>query len=107
MKIYGIEQRTIALRIPDYKLINMLFKKVNAPLTGTSANISGRPSSGKIKEAISQFENKKHQPDLIVDFGNLPKSSPSTIIDLASPKMKILRQGAIKIKLKTHETQKK
>ena len=34
---------TIGLRIPEGKLINALLKELNRPLTGTSANISGKP----------------------------------------------------------------
>ncbi|MFH1462653.1 MAG: L-threonylcarbamoyladenylate synthase [bacterium] len=91
-KIYGIDKRTIALRIPKYKLINQLLEKVNCPLTGTSANISGKPASTKIKEVASQFKNQKFQPDLIINEGNLKPSKPSKVIDLTSSKPKILRK---------------
>ncbi len=66
-------------------------KKINKPLTGTSANISGQPTSHKIEEVLQQFKNQKYQPDLIVDAGNLPKSKPSKVIDLTGKKLKILR----------------
>jgi L-threonylcarbamoyladenylate synthase len=90
-KIYGVDRKTIGLRIPDYKLINILLEKTNKPLTGTSANISGKPGSTKIKEILKQFKNKKYQPDLTIDAGNLPKSKPSKIIDLTFSPHKILR----------------
>lgn len=98
-KIYGLIKKTIGLRIPQYKLVNALLKKLNLPLTGTSANISDWPASTKIKEVIKQFtlrrgpgqENQKRQPDLIIDAGNLPKSKPSTVIDLTQSPPKILR----------------
>jgi L-threonylcarbamoyladenylate synthase len=92
------KNKKIGLRIPDYKLINNIFKKINFPLSGTSANISGKAPSTKIKEIIKQFQNQKHQPDLIIEAGNLPKSQPSTIIDLTEKEFKILRQGEVKIK---------
>ena len=88
----------VGLRIPDYKLITDLFKKFNKPLTGTSANISGKSASIKIKEILKQFENQKNQPDLVIDAGNLRKSQPSTVIDLTNKKTKILRKGEIVIK---------
>ena len=94
-RLFG-SKKTIGLRIPNYKLINILLKELNKPLTGTSANISGKPASTKIKEVLKQFENKKHQPDLIIDAGNLPKSLPSTIIDLTKQPPKILRERDIK-----------
>jgi len=88
----------VGLRIPDYKPIADLFKKFNKPLTGTSANISGKPASIKIKEILKQFDNQKNQPGLIVDAGNLRESKSSTVIDLTNKKAKILRKGEIVIK---------
>lgn len=91
-RLYGTDKKTIGLRIPNYKLINILLKKINHPLTGTSANVSGKSASTKIKEIIPQFKNQKHQPDLIIDAGNLPKSRPSRVIDLTGIRPKILRK---------------
>jgi len=99
-KILFGEIKTIGLRIPKYKLAKELLKKLNLPLTGTSANISGRPPSTKIAEVINQFKGEKQQPNLILDAGNLRPSLPSTVIDLTGKKPKILREGAEKIKVK-------
>lgn len=93
--VVGSENK-IGLRIPKYKLINTLIKKINRPLTATSANISGKPTSGKIKRILKQFENKRLKPDLFFDVGNLKYSKLSTVIDLTASKLKILRRGAIK-----------
>ena len=92
-KIYGVGKKTIGLRIPDYALIKLLLAKVNKPLTGTSANISGKPSSNKIREVIAQLRGQRILPDLILDAGNLKKAQPSTVIDLTKKKPKILRMG--------------
>lgn len=91
-KLYGVDKQTIGLRIPDYNPVRVLLKKVDRPLIGTSANLSGLPASTKIKEIIKQFQNQKFQPDLIIDAGNLPKSKPSKIIDLTGKKPIILRR---------------
>ncbi|PIR72140.1 MAG: threonylcarbamoyl-AMP synthase [Candidatus Nealsonbacteria bacterium CG10_big_fil_rev_8_21_14_0_10_36_24] len=92
------KKKTIGLRIPNYKLIKKLLQKTNKPLTGTSANISRKPPSTKIKEVLKQFSAQggpvsdgKDQPDLIIDVGNLKKSRPSRVIDLTKNKQKILR----------------
>jgi len=96
-KILFAERKTIGLRIPKYKLVQDLFKKLNCPLTRTSANISGKPASNNIKEIINQFKNQPPtkngggQPDLIIDAGNLPKSKPSIVLDLTIWPPKILR----------------
>ncbi|MFH1037030.1 MAG: L-threonylcarbamoyladenylate synthase [Patescibacteria group bacterium] len=90
-KIYGVSKNTIALRIPKYNFINKLLGAASFPLTGTSANISGKPSSTKIKEIIKQFKGQKYQPDLFIDAGNLKKSLSSIIVDITSEEIKILR----------------
>lgn len=81
----------IGLRIPNYKLINILLEKLRRPLTGTSANISGKPASGNIKRVLNQFKNQKNQPDLVIDAGNLAKSRPSIVLDLTTSPPKIIR----------------
>ncbi|MCJ7786718.1 L-threonylcarbamoyladenylate synthase [Patescibacteria group bacterium] len=95
IKVFGASPKTIGLRIPNHKLVNILLSKLNRPLTGTSANISGKPASTKIGEVTSQFKNQKFLPDLVLNGGNLKKSLPSTIIDLTKKKPKILRKGEI------------
>lgn len=86
------QRKTIALRIPNYRLINIILEKMNLPLVGTSANISGKPASIKIKEVREQLENQKYKPDLILDAGNLKPSKPSKVIDLTCKTPKILRE---------------
>jgi L-threonylcarbamoyladenylate synthase len=88
VKLYGTEKNTIALRIPKYKFLNDLLKKINKPLVQTSVNVSGQPTLTKISDIIKQF-NKSDI--LLIDAGNLPKSKPSKIIDLTKNKIKTLR----------------
>ena len=90
IKLYGVGKKTIALRIPDFKLINFLLKELNKPLVGTSANISGKPSSGILGKVLQQFKGNKYQPDLIVNAGRLSNKA-STVIDLTIFPPKILR----------------
>jgi L-threonylcarbamoyladenylate synthase len=90
------KDKTIGLRIPDYAPLNALFNKINKPLSGTSANLAGEPSSLDINDIITQFKNEKFQPDLVIDAGMLELSKPSTVIDLTGKKLKILRKGTMK-----------
>lgn len=90
IKLYGVEEDKIALRIPNFKLANFVLKELNRPLVGTSANISGKPASGKLEEILRQFKGKRYQPDLIVDAGVLP-GRPSRVLDLTTSPPKILR----------------
>jgi len=90
--VYG-ENKTVALRIPNSKLVSELLNNLGKPLVGTSANISGKPSSVKIDEIYRQFEDQELRPDLVLNAGNLSESNPSTIIDFSENKPKIIRRG--------------
>ncbi|MDP3731269.1 MAG: L-threonylcarbamoyladenylate synthase [bacterium] len=84
---------TVGIRIPDFVFTDRLLGKFGYPLTATSANISGEEATGDINQIISRFENAKYKPTLIIDAGILPKSKPSTVLDLVSEEPKILRVG--------------
>jgi len=91
IKLYGVDKKTIGLRIPKYKLVNALLGKLNRPFAGTSANISGEKASTKIEKILKQFAGRKNQPDLILDAGCLSENKPSTVVDLTTQPFKILR----------------
>jgi len=82
---------TIGLRIPDYKLLNLVLERFKKPLAQTSANISGKGSSSEIKEALKGFEGEEIKPDLVIDAGDLLNNKPSTVIDLTEKEKKIIR----------------
>ena len=92
-KLYGVDKKTVALRIPKYKLVNELLEELKSPLTGTSANISGKPYSTKIKIVLNQFKGRKARPDLVIDAGDLQDSPPSKVVDLTAQRAKVLRKG--------------
>ncbi len=94
-RILFANTKVIGLRVPNHKFLNDLLKKLDAPLAETSANISGKPASTKIREVLKQFGKEKRQPDLVLDAGDLEPSLPSTVIDLTTKKIKVLRKGAI------------
>ena len=83
---------TIGIRVPEYKFLADIVKKMKGPLAQTSANISGNPAATEIKEIIKQFEGRKNRPDLIIDAGDLPKNKPSSIINVTEGNIKIIRK---------------
>lgn len=90
------EKGTLGIRIPQFDPVINLVKKFNFPLTATSANLGGRPPSYSIETLLKQLpEKKKKLIDLIVDFGQLPRNKPSTVVDLVGEKIKFLRLGDI------------
>jgi len=90
VKLYDGGGNTIALRVPKYKPLNDLLKKINKPLAQTSVNISGQPPILKSEEIIIQFGKVKDL--LFIDAGNFKRSTPSKIIDLTEQKTKIIRK---------------
>src|SRR3989344_7294994 len=89
---------TVGLRIPDYELTDKLMAKFGYPIISTSANMAGMgdEQAGNIAHVIENFKPRMWQPDLVLDAGNLPLSSASTIIDFSTVKPKIIRIGAVK-----------
>lgn len=90
-KIYGVNEKTIALRVPNYELLNLLLKKTNLFLVQTSANITGRKTPKNANGIMKDFREKKLKPDLIIDDGGILGNKPSTLIDLTTFPYKILR----------------
>jgi L-threonylcarbamoyladenylate synthase len=88
---------TLGIRVPNHQLILALVKKFNRPLTSTSANVSGQPPSYSVEKILNQTNQKLI--DLIIDQGAIPPNPPSTLVDVAGKRAKILRQGQIIIKL--------
>ena len=97
----GVESETgnIGIRIPDYQLILDVVKKLNKPITATSANASYQKRPYSITNILDNISQKqKDLIDTIIDAGELPKNEPSTVIDTTLDDPAILRQGDIKIK---------
>ena len=83
---------TIALRVPNAPTIREVVRRLGAPVTGTSANLSGSPAT-TTAEAVR--ETLGEAVDAVVDGGTTPGGPPSTLLDLTTPTPRILRAGAI------------
>ena len=82
----------IGLRMPNSQLVLQLLDKLNIPLASTSANISRQ------KAAVYALEVEKMlagQLDLVVDGGSCGSGVASTVIDLTTTPMNIIRSGEI------------
>ena len=89
--------KTVGIRIPDHPVTDQLLKLFGYPIALTSANISGDEPTQDIDEIINVFSRQlTRQPDLVLDVGILPKSEPSSILDLTGDKPKISRIGPSK-----------
>ncbi|MBL7036808.1 threonylcarbamoyl-AMP synthase [Candidatus Microgenomates bacterium] len=93
------EDNTLGIRIPDYKLVIDVIRKLGKPLTATSANASYKKKPYKVEDILKNItEKQKKLIDLIVDVGELPHNEPSTVIDTTLDDPAILRQGDIVLK---------
>lgn len=91
----------VSFRFYFSRLGKELFRYINTPLVGTSANISGQPNVFSAKAIIESFRSTfgtPLEPELILDGGELAKKSPSVIIELTKDNIKAIRGGDIGIK---------
>jgi len=84
--------KTVAVRIPAHPVPVALARGLGAPIVGTSANLSGKPSALTAEEVYAQLGDRV---DLIIDGGRCPGGKESTIVDLTGEAPVLLREGAI------------
>jgi L-threonylcarbamoyladenylate synthase len=85
---------SVAVRVPNHKVALELIRMSGGLLVGTSANKTGKKPPRTAAEASKQIGE---EVDLTIDDGPTPIGASSTIIDLTRKKLKILRQGPIKL----------
>jgi L-threonylcarbamoyladenylate synthase len=83
---------TIAIRIPDCAICLALLKVCGFPIVSTSANKSGGPDATIAERVRETFGDNL---DLIIDGGETPSRTPSTIVDITRTPARIVREGAI------------
>lgn len=89
---------TVSFRISSDKVAQAVVKKYmdmyKAPLTCTSANVSGMETKNTPEEILMQFGEKAEMIDDVVDDG--PRAGvSSTVIKVIGDQIEILREGAI------------
>ena len=88
---------SVAIRVPDHPVPRGIARRVDGPITGTSANRSGGPSPFDLSVAMEQLGD---EVDLYIDGGESSARNNSTIIgvqDCEDPgttmNIKIYREG--------------
>ena len=84
--------KTVGVRMPDHEVALKIIESAGGILPTTSANISGEATPRSYEELDEKF---KCRVDITVDGGKCPIGTASTIIDMSSENIKILREGAI------------
>jgi L-threonylcarbamoyladenylate synthase len=82
----------IGIRIPGDPLTRQLLNVVAVPLTATSANRSGEQSPTTAQQVLHTLGADLA---LILDAGPTPGGLPSTVIDVTTSPMTLLRKGQI------------
>ena len=86
--------KSLAFRLPRLKWLRQMLLETG-PLVAPSANWEGKKPATTVKEARKYFS---WAADFYFDRGKLD-SSPSTLVSLKNGRVRVLREGAVKIKL--------
>lgn len=89
----GNINQTVALRMPLNPIAIELLNAVG-PMAVSSANKTGQPAATNVEEAIEQLGEVV---TIYLDGGQTPGNVASTIVDVSSGEIKLLRLGAISI----------
>jgi len=82
----------IGLRISSHPVAASLVRAVGGVLTGTSANLSGKPPCRSAQEVFRQLGD---QVDMILDGGITGGKRASTVLDVSREPLRILREGMV------------
>ena len=82
----------IGVRVSGHPVTNYLVSNFGRPMTGTSANISGKPGCYRIEDFDQQM---LEQVDLVLDAGSLAGGQGSTVVDVTGRSPVIIREGVI------------
>ncbi|OGD87106.1 threonylcarbamoyl-AMP synthase [Candidatus Curtissbacteria bacterium RBG_13_35_7] len=88
------ENEKIGIRMPNSNVVRQLIDRLGIPIIGTSANFHG---------AKAVYSDKELDPKLVslVDYvikGECDQKIESTVVDATLIPVKVLREGAVKIK---------
>jgi L-threonylcarbamoyladenylate synthase len=82
----------IGVRLPGHPVAAAMLRQVKGPVTGTSANLSGRPGCNRLSDMGPQITG---QVDLVLDAGTLQGGVGSTVVDITEEPPQILREGQV------------
>lgn len=87
---------TVAVRLPDHRVVRVLCAMLGRPLAVSSANLSNHAECCTAEEVMQQIGTRI---PLILDGGKTPGGQASTIIDFTTTPPRLLREGPITRKM--------
>jgi L-threonylcarbamoyladenylate synthase len=82
----------IGVRLAGHPVAAALAKQVGSPVTGTSANLSGRPGCHRVESLDPAITGGV---DLVLDAGRLEGGAGSTVVDVTVEPPRVLREGQV------------
>jgi L-threonylcarbamoyladenylate synthase len=82
----------IGIRLTAHPVARSLIAATGTPITGTSANLSGKPGCSQISRLHSAIARKV---DMILDAGPLKAGGGSTVVEVSDEEVLMLREGPI------------
>lgn len=82
----------IGIRLSSHPVATALARAIEAPISGTSANLSGQPPCRLATEVLKGLGNGV---DLILDAGETPGKVGSTVLDVTVKPFRVLREGVV------------
>jgi L-threonylcarbamoyladenylate synthase len=82
----------IGIRLPAHPVAVALVNELNHPITATSANVSGMEGVHRIQDLPEAFIN---DVSLILDAGPLKEGKGSTVVDVTTDPIAVLREGEV------------
>ncbi len=83
-------RKTIGLRVPEHAIAHALLEELKQPLLGTTLILPG--SDQPLNEAEDIREQLEKQIDLVIDGGSCSRF-PTTVVDLTTGALEIVREG--------------
>lgn len=86
---------TFGIRIPKHDFCLALARAFGKPFTTTSANIAGKLPEHSTPQILEQLGDRASKIDLVIDAGAVKGAKPSTIVDVSTGALELVREGAI------------
>ncbi len=82
----------IGIRVPEHPVAVALLNALEHPITGTSANLSGKPGCSQIADLAFEVTGEMA---IILDAGPLSGGAGSTVVDVTTNPPTVLREGGV------------
>jgi tRNA threonylcarbamoyl adenosine modification protein (Sua5/YciO/YrdC/YwlC family) len=89
-RLWNTKRRTIGIRVPDHEVVRLLLEELGEPIMSSTLHLPGE--AYPLTDANEILARLKHRLDIVLDGGNCGLE-PTTVVDLASDAVEIVRVG--------------